>query len=283
MTARRLHCALESLASVATTASVVLAPGAPLLRKASASAENLCGQPRAAEFLVLLERRRPEMRAVADGHAAGGIDGDQRADGEPVARLRRGRADAALEVDRGGAEAGADAAEREIRAGGFRRGVAELAIGRVAAPVLVAAGEQVEQDGARHDRHARLAHRKPRPCSRSQACTPEAASSPKAEPPDSTMASMPSTVCAGSSSAVSRVPGPPPRTSTLAATGGVEHDHGRARAELGVAGMADPQAGNIGDQVAQRHAAPAQVYHGRSHISQTGACRLAIRHSCRGI
>ena len=33
------------------------------------------------------------------------------------------------------------------------------------------------------------------------------------------MASMPSTVCAGSSSAVSRVPGPPPRTSTLAATG----------------------------------------------------------------
>src|SRR5947209_9990462 len=33
------------------------------------------------------------------------------------------------------------------------------------------------------------------------------------------MASMPSTVCAGSSSAVSRVPGPPPRISTLAATG----------------------------------------------------------------
>src|SRR5665213_4071800 len=48
---------------------------------------------------------------------------------------------------------------------------------------------------------------------------PEAASSPKAEPPESTMASMPSTVCAGSSRAVSRVPGPPPRTSTLAATG----------------------------------------------------------------
>src|ERR1035441_3361062 len=32
------------------------------------------------------------------------------------------------------------------------------------------------------------------------------------------MASMPSTVCAGSSRAVSRVPGPPPRTSTLATT-----------------------------------------------------------------
>src|SRR5664280_2024392 len=59
---------------------------------------------------------------------------------------------------------------------------------------------------------------KPRPCSRSHDCTPEAASSPKAEPPDSAMASMPSTVCAGSSKAVSRVPGPPPRTSTLATT-----------------------------------------------------------------
>ena len=32
--------------------------------------------------------------------------------------------------------------------------------------------------------------------------------------------------------------------------GGVEHDGGRAGAELGVAGMADPQAGNIGDEIA---------------------------------
>src|SRR4029434_883360 len=58
----------------------------------------------------------------------------------------------------------------------------------------------------------------PRPCSRSQACTPDAASRPKADPPDKTMASMLSTVSAGSSRAVSRVPGPPPRTSTLAIT-----------------------------------------------------------------
>ncbi len=50
--------------------------------------------------------------------------------------------------------------------------------------------------------------RKPRPCSRRKACAPEAASRPKAEPPDNTMASIPSTVSAGSSKAVSRVPGP---------------------------------------------------------------------------
>jgi len=60
---------------------------------------------------------------------------------------------------------------------------------------------------------------KPRFCSFSQACTPDAASRPKAEPPASAIASMPSTVCAGSSSADSRVPGPPPRTSIEATAG----------------------------------------------------------------
>src|SRR6185503_16663383 len=60
---------------------------------------------------------------------------------------------------------------------------------------------------------------KPRPCSASHACTPDAASSPKADPPESAMASTPCTVCAGSRSAVSRVPGPPPRTSMEATAG----------------------------------------------------------------
>src|SRR5262245_39977520 len=48
---------------------------------------------------------------------------------------------------------------------------------------------------------------------------PDAASRPNADPPASAMASMRSTVMAGSSSADSRVPGPPPRTS-IAATAG---------------------------------------------------------------
>ena len=62
--------------------------------------------------------------------------------------------------------------------------------------------------------------RKPRPCSASQACTPPAASSPSAEPPESAMPSMLSTVLSGLSAASSRVPGPPPRTS-IAATAGL--------------------------------------------------------------
>ena len=219
MTARRLHCALfkrgvgcddgdrRVLARTAFGAQREVG-GCHLRRRAAP-----------AEFLVLLERRRPEMRSVADHRRADGIDHRKRADGDAVARLRRGRADAALERRGGRAESRADAAEREVGARGFRRLVAELAIGRIAAPVLVAAIEQVEQDRAPARSAPRASRiRKPRPCSRSQACTPEAASSPKAEPPDSTMASMPSTVCAGSSKAVSRVPGPPPRTSTLATT-----------------------------------------------------------------
>ena len=94
------------------------------------------------------------------------------------------------------------------------RRIAELAIGRKAAPVLVAAVEEIEQDRRRHDRHPRGAHRK--------AAALLAAARParrrrhrgrRPSRPTSVMASMPSTVCAGSSSAVSRVPGPPPRMS----------------------------------------------------------------------
>ena len=72
---------------------------------------------------------------------------------------------------------------------------------------------------------------KPRPCSASQACTPPPASSPNAEPPESAMASIRSTVLARSSSAPSRVPGPPPRTSIAATAGRVENDRGDAGGE----------------------------------------------------
>ena len=143
------------------------------------------------------------------------------------------------------------APEREVNGGGFRRLVAEFAIGGIAAPVLVAAIEQVEHDCAGNDRHH--AHRESEAAAllAQEACTPDAASRPKAEPPDNTMASMPSTVCAGSSRAVSRVPGPPPRTSTLAVTGLSKTTGRDAGAELGIAGMADANARNIGDQIAR--------------------------------
>ncbi len=58
--------------------------------------------------------------------------------------------------------------------------------------------------------------RTPRPRSSSQAITPDAASSPYALPPVSTIASTRWTTLRGSSASVSLVPGPPPRTSTAA-------------------------------------------------------------------
>ena len=78
----------------------------------------------------------------------------------PIGGWRRGGADAALAIDRHRAGAGADAAEREIETGGGGRRIAELAIGREAAPILVAAVEEIEQDRGRHDRHPRGAHGK---------------------------------------------------------------------------------------------------------------------------
>ena len=65
------------------------------------------------------------------------------------------------------------------------------------------------------------------------------------------MASMPSTVCAGSSRAVSRVPGPPPRTSTLATTALSNTMAVTPEPSFGVTGMANANARDIGDQIAR--------------------------------
>ena len=117
-------------------------------------------QAEPAELGMVLERRRPEPRPAADHRRAGRVDGGERADRVARGGRRRGRADAALEVERGGAEAGPDAAEREFAGGAFGRRITEVPVGGEAAPILVAPGQQVEQDRARHDRHPCGAHRK---------------------------------------------------------------------------------------------------------------------------
>src|SRR4029453_18556107 len=70
------------------------------------------------------------------------------------------RTDAALEVDRGGTEPGTGAPEREIEPGTGGGSVPQLPVWRIATPLFVVPAQQVEQDGGRHDRHARDAHRK---------------------------------------------------------------------------------------------------------------------------
>src|ERR1043165_3492789 len=94
------------------------------------------------------------MRPVADDDAADRVHGDNRADGEAIARLCRSGAEAAFEIRRGRAIARTGRAELEVACETGRGRVAEIAIGWKAPPVLVAAIEQVEQDRTWHDRHA---------------------------------------------------------------------------------------------------------------------------------
>ena len=178
------------------------------------------GQAAPAELAILLERRGPEMRAVADRHAADRVDHDDRADGRAVARLRGGRAEPALQVDGRCAESRARVAEREVAAGIRRRRKAEIAIGRKAAPVLVAAVEQVEHDRARHDRHDARGRSRSRGPAR--AATPARRSARRARRPSRPRAR--SRRCAprsrpAASRSMSRVPGAPPRTSPDATAG----------------------------------------------------------------
>src|SRR5262245_41107597 len=114
----------------------------------------------AAEFAVLLEGPRPEPWSAADHDRACGIDGGERPDSHAICGRRGGRTDTPFEVDSGGTQPRAHAAKRKAGIDCRRCRVAKLAIGRMASPVLVAAGEEIEQGGAWYDRHPRCANRK---------------------------------------------------------------------------------------------------------------------------
>ena len=94
---------------------------------------------------------------------------------------------------------------------------------------------------------------KPRPCSRSQACTPDGESSPKAEPPGQhhgvdrshRAVRVEQVGFARAGRAAAHVDG--------RGRGLVEQDRGHAGGEAGVVGMADPDARDVGDEVSHGH------------------------------
>jgi hypothetical protein len=105
------------------------------------------------------------MRRVPDRHGAGRIHRRERAHHNAVRADQRSAAEAAhhatarpLPCD-GRTESGSGGAEREIGGGALHGLVSHVAIGRMQAPILVAAIEQIEQDRLRHDRHAGRADR----------------------------------------------------------------------------------------------------------------------------
>ena len=138
-------------------------------------------------------------------------------------------------------------------AAGARRGdTAEPAIGRRVLPSAAAGKGEVEDDRRRHDRHAHVAHLQSRaPFAARHSMTPPAASSPKAEPPDSTTASTRSTSVPGPSNSVSRLPGAPPRTSTAATAGASASTTVVPLIAGAILGLADEHARHVGDQIAR--------------------------------
>src|SRR5208282_975758 len=204
-----------------------------------------------AELAVPLERCRPEPGPAVDENAAGGVDNGNRADDVAVRRLRRGGTDPALAIDRGRAGAGADAAEGEIGTGRGGCRIAELAIGRKTAPVLVAAAQQIKQDGRGYDRYARGANRKAAALFLEPSLHPrrgieaEGRAAGQRDGVDAVdrLRRIEQRAFACSRPAAAQIDRADGRL--------VEHDGGRAGSEAGVLGMADIHPGDVGDQVAQ--------------------------------
>src|SRR5579885_3693621 len=105
----------------------------------------------AAELAALLQRPGPEAAGVGHDDTAPGIHRDERADAQPLLDHRRGATKPALERARLGAVTGPAVAEHERRGargrfGRRERRLPERPIGRLLAPTLVAAVQEIEED-----------------------------------------------------------------------------------------------------------------------------------------
>src|SRR5215813_6796424 len=195
------------------------------------------------------------MRTAAHIDAAAGIDGDERADRVPIAGHRGGRADAALEIDGGRAEACPGGSERK-RLPGLRGGaVAEIPIRGKASPVLVAAVEQIEQHGAAHERHANVGDREATP-----ALAQESLSARTGVQAEGRAAGQHHGVDAlGGAVRFEQIGFPRARRAAAHVDGGdrglLEDDDGYAGGETRVVGVSDQNAGDVGDEIALRHTA----------------------------
>ena len=101
---------------------------------------------------------------------------------------------------------------------------------------------------------------KPRPRAASQPISPVAASRPNTEPPDRTTPSTLEISPPARSASVLIVPGAPPRTSAAASAGRLGQHDGDAGPGAVVLGIADQQAGDVGQAVARaRGGSPADT------------------------
>ena len=218
--AMRCACVLVSVASVATMAIVVAVPGSRAL--SAHRWRRTWARGHARRTPRPSRRARPRTRAPSPWVTSPtAFTATSAPTVVAILQHQRGRPEPALQRRGQGPGARPGGAEGEIRRCRAKGRRAQGGIGRDV-PALVAAVGQIEQDRGR----ARWAPdcppaANPRPAARSAAVTPEAASSPKADPPDRTSASTRSTVLSGARRSVSRVPGAPPMTWTAAVNGAV--------------------------------------------------------------
>ena len=210
------------------------------------------GQPQAAELVADLEGRRPEVGGVADRRLADRVDGDERRDGDAARQTRRSRAEPALHIGGRRAGAGADRAEGERLGRGGKRGAAEAAVGGSLPQSLSPPLRRSKRIAAGTIGTRAAPTAKPRPASASAAMTPPPASSPKAEPPERTMASTRSTVCSGASRSVSRRARRAAHDMDRGDRRLLAEDHRHAGFQRGVLGVADAEAGDVGEEVGRR-------------------------------
>ena len=157
-------------------------------------------------------------------------------------------------------------------------GAAEMAVGRLGAPVLVAAVEEIEEDRRRHDRHAHIADRQAAPV--------------RDQPGDDTGRGIePEGRAAGEDDRVDPLDRLLGREQVgLARPGRAAHhvdrgdrrliadDDGHARLDPRIVGIADAEAGDVGEEVAGAglHAASLADSWGERDdaTSAQGSCRL---------
>ena len=204
-----------------------------------------------AKLAVAFEGPGPEDAAVRHQDRTQAIDGGQGTDGDPVLVHHRGSAETALQGTCRGSEAGAGVTEGEFsrRAGGGD--VTEITIGWRISPILVAAVQQIEEDRRRYDGNGGGTDGKAAPVRlqpRHRAAGRVEAIGGAAGKDDGVALldrrrRVEKLEFAAAGAAAPGVDG--------GHHGGVGNDHGDAGPDVRVAGIADPDAGDIGDGVAR--------------------------------
>ena len=215
------HCALVNVASVAITPIVVASPGpspnpgpaaAARSRAAARSAldtdpreGNSPGSPKRAAYNSPVSGSTQEPTALTTISAATVVPSGRTADADPTPPLRppaRAPVPAPTHPCWTGPSLATTSASLPMAASGRLPNDPPRPRSKITAAGTIGTTSPGPPTG------------NPTPAEANRTITPSAAASPNADPPDRTTAWTRSTMLRGSSRSVSRVPGPPPRTST---------------------------------------------------------------------